>query len=174
MVQVARVQPIKRQDVLLAALGQLPEDVQAVIVGGVSEGVDQTYDERLRADAPPGRVTFTGGLPAGEVRAWYGRAAVAVNLSPVGLFDKAALESMAAGTPTIVTNAAFADLLGAWRDLLLIDGDLTPERLAERIAAVLALPDDQRAAMGDTLRENVVAAHSLDALMPRLVRTLGR
>ena len=40
-------------------------------------------------------------------------------MSPVGLFDKAALESMACGVPTIVGNPAFAPLLGDYADLLL-------------------------------------------------------
>ena len=46
--------------------------------------------------------------------------ATAVNLSPVGLFDKAALEGMAVGVPTLVTNEAFDPLLGADKPLLYV------------------------------------------------------
>lgn len=62
-------------------------------------------------------MTFAGNLPPEGVRDWYRRAAVAVNLSPVGLFDKAALEAMATGVPIIVSNPAFNSLLGdsGWR-----------------------------------------------------------
>lgn len=97
-----------------------------------------------------------------------------MNLSPPGLFDKAALESMAAGTPTLVCNPAFDDLLGAWRDTLRVGYPVEPDALTAKLRALLDLPPDERAAIGQMLRANVRAAHSLDALMPRLVRVLGR
>lgn len=176
ILHVARVQPIKRQDVLLDAMPHLPEHTQAVLVGAVPHSEDETYHQRLQARAAEpdliGRVRFAGGLPADEVRDWYYLAAAAVNLSPVGLFDKAPLESMATGLPTLVTNPAFDPLLGDWRDLLRLDDPPTPEQLAERLRAVLALPPTERATMGEALRANTVAAHSLDALIPRLANAL--
>jgi hypothetical protein len=51
---------------------------------------------------------------------------------------------------------------------------VAPDALTAKLRAVLALPPDERAAIGQTLRANVRATHSLDALMPRLVRVLGR
>ena len=176
VVQVARLQPIKRQNVLLEALNHLPEAVGADFIGAVPQGENNDYARGLQATAaalPTGRARFLGGRSAEQVREVYQQAAVAVNLSPVGLFDKAALESMAVGTPTIVTNPAFAPLLGEWRDLLLIEDILTPSVLAARIADVLALPLDALTEMGNTLRGHVIQAHSLHALMPRLARLLA-
>ena len=57
------------------------------------------------------RVTFAGRQSREEVIQWYQQATIAVNLSPIGLFDKAALESMACCVPTVVSNPAFDDLL---------------------------------------------------------------
>ena len=71
-----------------------------------------------------------------------GGRAVAVNMSPVGLFDKAALESMACGVPTVVCNPAFAPLLSERAGLLLTDGPGDARGLRERLASLLALSDD--------------------------------
>ncbi|MEM6529666.1 MAG: glycosyltransferase family 4 protein [Chloroflexota bacterium] len=176
VVQVARLQAIKNQDSLLHALAHLPENVHAAVIGAVPEGEDAGYLASLRKLQQDlgltERVQFTGGLSAERVRHHYRQAAVAVNLSPPGLFDKAALESMATGTPTIVSNPAFDDLLGDWCDLLRVDYPVEPEQLAQRIAGVIALPADAHNRMTATLRENVMAAHSLDALIPRLVKVI--
>lgn len=116
IVHVARLMPIKHQETLLRAVAT-GLDVRIAIIGAVPTGQDAAYEKRLRDLADElgiaDRVTFTGGLPAEAVRDWYRRAWAAVNLSPPGLFDKAALESMLIGTPTIVTNPAFDSLLGA-------------------------------------------------------------
>jgi glycosyltransferase involved in cell wall biosynthesis len=117
-------------------------------------------------------VTFAGGLPPDAVRDWYRRAAIAVNLSPLGLFDKAALESMAAGTPTIVSNPAFDSLLGDHVPSLRIDSPEDVEGLAARLRALLALAEDERRAIGNDIRGRVAATHSLERLMPRLVNIL--
>ncbi|PJF24674.1 MAG: hypothetical protein CUN53_16635, partial [Phototrophicales bacterium] len=99
-------------------------------------------------------------------------ATVAVNLSPPGLFDKAALESMAVGTPTMVSSAGFDDLLGEYAPLLRIPDPEDDRALADALRYVLALSMPERKAVGRALRERVVAAHSLDRLIPRLVSVL--
>lgn len=175
VVQVARLQPIKAQDVLLRAVAQVPE-AHAALIGAVHPDEGTAYAESLHVQAAPfaERVTFVGGLPAEQVRGWYHRAAVAVNLSPPGLFDKAALESMACGVPTLVSSPAFADLLGDWRDMLLLAHPVDADVLAERLRRLLAVSDDERRAIGADLRARVQSAHSLDALIPRLVGVLAR
>jgi len=116
-------------------------------------------------------VTFTGNLPAEGVRDWNRRAAVAVNLSPPGLFDKAALESMAVGVPTLVGSAAFDDVVCDER-LRVTDLD-DSATLATRLNDLLALRGNDRRMIGMALRERVVAAHSLDGLIARLVSVLN-
>ncbi len=113
------------------------------------------------------------GGPHAEAAALVRRSAVAVNLSPPGLFDKAALEGMFAGKPTLVTNADFAPLLDAAADLLLLPYEAGPEALAGRLARLLALTPEERAAIGAELRGRALAAHSLDSLMDRVVALMG-
>lgn len=175
VVQVARLMPIKHQTTLLRAVAQVP-DAHAVIVGDVPAGQEfyARYANSLHALAAElgiaDRVTFTGGLLASDVRDWYRWASVAVNLSPPGLFDKAALESMACATPTIVSSHAFDGLLGADADWLRIDTPEDVDGLAYRLNALLRLSPADRRALGEQARECVIAGHSLERLMPRLVR----
>jgi len=177
IVQVARLAQIKRQDALIRAAALLAEreDVGAFrvhLVGGpVQEEPDYpaALETLIRSFDPPPPVTLTGPLPHAEAVALLRRSAIAVNLSPPGLFDKAALEGMFAGKPTLVTNADFAPLLGDAADLLLLPYEAGPETLAERLARLLALTADERAALGAELRGRALAAHSLDSLMERIV-----
>jgi glycosyltransferase involved in cell wall biosynthesis len=175
IVHVARLMPIKHQATLLRAIADVP-DAHAVLVGDVPLEQDTSYRnqlEQLVDDLGIGdRVTLTGSQPPEVVRDWYRRAAVAVNLSPAGLFDKAALESMAVGVPTIVSNPAFVSLLGDEAPFLCIPAPDDDGALAERLKALLELSEAERTAIGERLRKRVVAAHSLEALIPRLIHVL--
>jgi glycosyltransferase involved in cell wall biosynthesis len=175
IVHVARLMPIKHQATLIRAIANLL-DAQAVFVGDVPTGQEGYRDyadslKKLAAELGVAqRVTFAGGLLAPAVRDTYRQATLAVNLSPVGLFDKAALESMATGVPTLVSTHAFDALLGDNPDQFRIDGPEDVDGLTARLRDLLALSPQQRAALGAIQRERVVAAHSLTQLMPRLVR----
>jgi glycosyltransferase involved in cell wall biosynthesis len=172
---VARLMPIKYHETLLRAVAEIPH-VQLAVVGNVPAGQDTSYLSSLqnltRTLGIADRVLFTGGLPPEGVRDIHRRAMVAVNLSPPGLFDKAALESMLCGVPTIVANPAFDPVLGDYAPLLRIANSDDTAGLAERLRALLApdfLDSAARQTMVQAIRERVQAAHSLDGLMDRLV-----
>lgn len=177
IVMIGRLSRIKRQDWLLRAASLLaarPEmgPFHVRLIGGPVKGAPD-YPAMLRAlaasldPAPP--VEFVGPLPYEQALAALAQSAIAVNLSPAGSFDKAALEPMVAGKPTIVTNPDLLPLLGDAADLLYLSGDAGDAALAERLAALLALSPDERAAIGADLRARTLAAHSLDGLMDRIV-----
>jgi len=173
IIHVARLMPIKNHATLLRAVAT-GIDADLYLIGDVPQGKSIAYVDELKALARQlgitDRVIFTGGLPPDIVRDWYRRAAVAVNLSPPGLFDKAALESMATGTPTVVSSAAFDSLLGDHALRITAPDDVAG--LAERLRTLLTLTPDARQTMGMQLRQHVVTAHSLEHLMPRLVNVL--
>ena len=175
VVHVARLMPIKHQATLIRAVAAAP-GWRAVLVGDVPPGKDLTYPGHLQALAAElgvsDRVTFAGALPAVGVRDAYRAGFAAVNLSPAGLFDKAALEAMACGLPALVSNPAFDDLLGEDVGLLRIAGPDDVDGLAERLRALSRMTDAEWRAIGLHLRERTVAAHSLDGLIARLVRVL--
>lgn len=175
VIHVARLMPIKGQETLLRAVAG-EADVAIVLVGDVLEGYPDDYKRRLRSLAEElglgNRALFTGNLPPQAVRDWYARATVAVNLSPVGLFDKAALESMSAALPTIVSNPAFDPILGEYAPLLRIAAPDDVDGLRERLRTLAAMPAEARALIGQRLRERVINHHDRDALIARLWRVL--
>lgn len=174
IVYVARLTEIKRQDVLIRAVADL--DCVVELVGDIPDGFGDRYKRDLLALVAElklnERVILAGAQSTQGVRDAYHRAVLAVNLSPPGLFDKAALEAMACSLPTLVTNAAFDPLLGDYVSLLRFDEADDPAHLKKRLQQLLALSAEERTAIGAELRAGVVAQHSLDHLMRRLVAVL--
>jgi glycosyltransferase involved in cell wall biosynthesis len=183
IVQVARIAPIKRQAVLLQAFIRLNDPTtRLVLVGEVlGEGATNAlYRKELELTAEragvANRVIFTGRQSPVQVRDWYRRAAIAVNLSPVGLFDKAVLESLACGLPTVVSNPAFATVYGTKRLVLFLapidsipeDASRQAEMLAQRLRATLDQRPAVLAALRAELRLAVVRGHSMEHLIRKL------
>lgn len=174
IVQVGRLMEIKHQDTLLRAAAEL--DAQIVLVGGVLEGFSDEYrrflyqlvDELNLAE----RVIFAGDLPPENVREEYRRADIAVNLTPLGSFDKAVLEGMACGLPSIVCNPAFDPLLAGYTPLLRCAAFDDVEGLRGRLRQLLAVSPEERAEIGRVLREGVVAGHGLEGLLDRVMDVL--
>jgi glycosyltransferase involved in cell wall biosynthesis len=171
IVQVARLTAIKHQHILLQAAQ--PLDCEVVLVGDLPDGYGDEYKKRLHALVDElgmrARVIFAGAQTPEQVRVWYQSAAAAVNLSPAGLFDKAALESMSCAVPTLVSNQAFAPLLGAYHEQLLVSAPDDVEGVRERLRGLLALSGTQREQIGQHLRGQVIAQHSLQALIRKLI-----
>lgn len=171
---VGRMSSIKKHDVLLEAAGLLKgENLRFVLVGAAANDTEAAYrDALLKRAAELGlsdeQFHFAGGLSADDLIPLYQGAAIATNLSPVGLFDKAALEAMLCGTPLIVTNPAFDDLLGDYHALLHL-AELSPQAVADKIQGVMALSPEDRIQMGMDLRERTAEAHGLTRLMRKMV-----
>lgn len=174
VVQVARLAAVKHQAATIQAVAGA--EARLALIGGVQPGYPRQYEAQLRELIQrlgfEERCQLLGDARAAEVLQWYRQATVAVNLSPAGLFDKAALESMACGVPTVVCNPAFAPLLGDHAPLLLTDGPQDARGLRERLARLFALSAAERTAIGAALRENVRREHSLPAMVERLVAVL--
>jgi glycosyltransferase involved in cell wall biosynthesis len=175
IVQVARLSPIKHQATLIRAIASIPNS-RALLIGDAlgTEGAQyrRTLEQLARGAGVADRIVFAGAQSPDGVRAAFRTGTASVNLSPPGLFDKAALESMAVTTPTLVTSAAFDDLLGEYAPLLRVDTPDDVVALSARLREVIALPLEARKRIGRALRERVVAAHSLDRLIARLLSVM--
>ncbi|GAB4450738.1 MAG: hypothetical protein Kow00120_21060 [Anaerolineae bacterium] len=180
VVMVARLAPSKHYRTMIRAAAQLRdeagmEDVRFVAVGGETP---EFPGHRAELEAEVARLglghcfRFTGGMPYSALPALYHRSAVALNLSPPGHFDKAALEAMLCAKPIVVANPAYTGLLGAHAPALLLEDPEDAGGLAARLAALLAAGPAARAAIGADLRRATYAAHSLDGLMDRLAALL--
>jgi D-inositol-3-phosphate glycosyltransferase len=110
---VGRIDPPKGVDVLLKAVGTLEgrEYVQVVIVGGQKEG-DEGVDRLRRVAEDLGidrQVSFRGPVPQADLPAYYSAADVCVLPSHYETFCLVILESLACGTPVIVTREGCAE-----------------------------------------------------------------
>jgi glycosyltransferase involved in cell wall biosynthesis len=174
IVQVARLTDIKHQHILLEAAHDL--DCEIVFVGDVPDGYDDNYKRHLQVQVHnmgiAEKVIFAGAQTPEQVRDWYHTATVAINLSPAGLFDKAALEGMACAVPTIVSNAAFQPVTDRYADMLHIPAPDDVKALRERLITLIAMPNEQRQLIGSALRQRVIAEHSLDQLIRRLISVM--
>ena len=102
------------------------------------------------------------------ISSWYGQCFAHVNLAPTGALDKAALEAMACGKPSLVANDSYSETLGCWKPQLLFrHGDATD--LAGRIRDLLDAPPAVRDKMGIELRQSVIERHSIAGLADGLV-----
>jgi D-inositol-3-phosphate glycosyltransferase len=152
---VGRVEPIKGIDILLRAVANLEctKDTELLIVGGNS-GRD-TEKERLQALSVElgieDIVTFTGPVKQALLPTYYSAADVFVLPSYSESFGLVALESMACGTPVVVSRVGGlktfvkngeTGYLIPWR---------CPEPFAQRLDMLLANPD-LREAMGKAAR----------------------
>jgi hypothetical protein len=79
---------------------------------------------------------------------------------------------MACDLPTIVSSSAFDGLLGDQAEMMRIHSPDDVEGLYARLRTLLALTPDARRSMMLDIRQRVIAAHSLEKLMPRLVNVL--
>jgi glycosyltransferase involved in cell wall biosynthesis len=179
---VGRVTPAKDPLTIVAAVAILVargHDVHLDVVGGELAAGDAAYARSLREAVELGglasRVALHGAVPYRAIPALYARATALVSASLTGSVDKVVLEGMASRRPVVTCNESFAAILaplGARAAALgFPPGDAGA--LAERLAALLALPVAERARLGDALAALVARDHEVEALMARLAREMA-
>ncbi len=182
IVSLARLSRIKRHETLIRAAALLRDKhgdppARFVIAGAPLPGHPRDYEEFLKEEIDRlrvgDRVTLWGAVPQEAVAAVFHDASIAVNNAPPGLFDKAVLEGMMCGVPSVVANAAFDHLMGDHVDLLRFDDGGDAAALAERLSRLLAMSVEERQAIGRELAVRAAASHSLDGLMDRLVALMA-
>ena len=152
---VGRIQPLKRLDVAVEALAQLPSAVgpageaQLVVVGGASgsDGPGELARIQARIDALglAGRVRFVPPQPHHLLSTWYRAADAVVVPSRSESFGLVALEAAACGTPVVAADVGgLTTLVDDGVTGFLVDGP-DPARYADRLAALLGDPDAARA-----------------------------
>ena len=108
-------------------------------------------------------------LPRQEISELLAGATALVNNMRPGAPDKVVYEACAACRPVIVSNPLFDELLDDLEPRLRFPLDDVDE-LATRIAAVGALDPTARTLLGQTLRERVLARHSVGSWADAIVR----
>ena len=167
---LGRLDPVKRADVFVEALAQIGKSskFRADIYGEPSEG-NESYAARVRAQAQPlvagGMLAFRGGIRHAQTPAVYTAHSIYVNVTPSGSFDKTIGEAMASGCVVATANDAVREVVPPE----LFVADSSAEAVARAIRAALALDSGGRTRVSARLREHILAEHSLNRLMERLV-----
>ena len=104
------------------------------------------------------RVRLLDAAPRSDVPALLAATDVLVNATHGAAADKVVFEAAACCTPVIAASPVFDGLLPD--DLRFRDGDAA--ELALRLAALAALPPERRRVLGEGLRGQVEAAHSVE------------
>jgi glycosyltransferase involved in cell wall biosynthesis len=156
---------------MLQELYTRKENFIFTIVGDPITEAEQQYAEKVKAAvasaAWKSQVVFAGPMPHADLPEFLKTQDVFLNLSTTGNMDKAGLEALAAGIPLLSSNPQFEGLLAPYG---LYVPSMHPKTLAEALLAFMQRPD-QPAALS-TLRNKVVAEHSLRRLIPRIIDLL--
>lgn len=175
LVSVGRISHSKQLAQLIEACAELyARGVGATLtlIGAPITKDDHAYKtlllEACKKHGIADRVSFPGGVSYEVLPEQLAQFDMFIHAGSTGSLDKALLESLAVGLPTISSNDAYPDVVGEYQDVLTYSaGDVA--ELVARIQAVRALSEKERRAMQDSLRETVKQKHSLSRLINAIV-----
>jgi glycosyltransferase involved in cell wall biosynthesis len=171
-ISVGRISPIKDILTLVRAAAIMRKrgfDFTCVLIGPELP-LDREYAARVRSEIKVLGLTsyfsFIGALTYREMPDYYRRAFLHINASPLGAFDKAALEAAASGTLSVAANPAIGEFFGTWAESLCFEYG-NPESLADRISALLAKSPTALHDLRNGIRESVCRSAGIEAFMVR-------
>jgi glycosyltransferase involved in cell wall biosynthesis len=177
IVAVGRVSRRKRLDLMIEALAWLKTAAPQYpftlrIVGPTLTRDDEAYAAELaamvRAAGLAGSVRLEGPMPVDRLPEIYASAFLHLNLSETGSLDKAILESLASGCPTLTSNEAAFDLLRDFPALQLRHG--TAQAIGAQIQRAY---EDRHLLAPDALRSIVDGRHDLNSYAERVCGILA-
>jgi glycosyltransferase involved in cell wall biosynthesis len=151
---LGRYSPAKGISTILRA-AQLVDGVNVEVHGAALNELERRHRRELEELGVP----LGDAVPRAQVPELLARADVLVNNMEAGAPDKVVYEAAAACLPVLASNPVFDELFAGYP--LSFERD-SAESLAERLRWFAALGEDERAAIGRTLRERVVRHHSVD------------
>src|SRR3989339_1896861 len=170
---LGRISPIKKPDLLIEALSNLPKDLD-YLVSFIGDPLpkDQKYYDDLKEGVKifnlASRVKFLPAVPNRETVELYNQYELFVNLTPSGSLDKTIFEAMACGTITIVSNQSLTDLKQI--DSFLVCGEGDEESLVLSLKYFLFLDEEKKKATEKQL-VSYSYQHSLNKTISRVLQT---
>jgi glycosyltransferase involved in cell wall biosynthesis len=165
VLSLGRYSPPKKLDELIEGVRIARSrgvDAYIDLYGTVGTPMLDGYKQELeRLVAQPGYefASVGGAVPRSEVPAAYARADVVA--SDFDSADKIVLEAGASCRPVLASHASFEGLFEGIEPPLSFERG-RPETFADRLEALAALSDEERHAIGRTLRERIGAQHSVE------------
>lgn len=176
---LGRISPIKKLEYLVAAAKTLDAagvGFELLIVGDPMSDRDREYQVNLEKAAGEllarGRIVFMRSIPNHKTPSLYNSSDVFVNLTPTGSLDKTTFEAMACETLVLVSNKVFRELLPEYLRELCLFEEGNVEDCTTKMQKLFTLNEPGKKRLGQELRSLVVAKHSLDALVLKLVQAL--
>jgi glycosyltransferase involved in cell wall biosynthesis len=166
LLHLGRINWKKGLDRLLHAMPLLPQAV-LVAAGNDEEGLRPRLEALARELGLADRVRFPGPVEGAGKWALLAGADLFVVPSLNENWGIAATEALAAGTPVVTTEGVGAAAFVREHGLGTVT-DGTPEALARAIAAWLARPPEERAAVGDRARRTVAEELSWRTVVQRM------
>ncbi|HEC30651.1 MAG TPA: glycosyltransferase [Candidatus Yonathbacteria bacterium] len=174
IISIGRISPVKNYETLIKAVEVLIKrgmKLEVNIIGGVGLPEQEQYLDVLKKMTKSKElesvIHFKGAVPNKDIITVLQKSDLFVNTSLTGSLDKAMLEAMSIGLPTLTCNEAMLEVLGDYkRKLMYNKKDF--EALAEKIVYIIGLNAKEKEKMSTDLRDIVVKDHSL----PRFVKMI--
>jgi len=161
--KVARFDPMKDHQGLLAAFAQVVEELPQARLACIGLGLEPGNPALAAALGPPlqGKVFLLGRRH--DVPRWLQAMDLHVSASAFGEgLSNAVGEAMSAGLPNVVTNVGDSAVLVGDTGRVVTPG--RPAALAEAVAAILSLEPAERLALGRAARERIELHYSMRAM----------
>ena len=180
ILSVGRLSPIKNYELLIDAVVCLretygKESLVVRIVGGDEGNAPQGYRSILQAridESGLGNIVkLVGPIPFGQIVGEYASASAHVNLCVTGGMDKAVLEGMACGVPTLVRNESFASMATVTSGLELLNSD-DVNLIAEQLLKLIRISDGDRKLIATGMWEAVDHFHGQEKFLLVLAETI--
>ncbi|MFA6106366.1 MAG: glycosyltransferase family 4 protein [Patescibacteria group bacterium] len=178
IITIGRISPSKDYETLIRAAEALVRQnakVKVDIIGGPGTPGQKEYLGKLREMVKEKKledaINFRGSLPNREIAPALNEADLFVNMGLTGSLDKAILEAMAAGLPILTCNEALEDVIGNYSGRLMYKKKDYME-LSEKIKYIMGLSSEERAKIGNDLREIVAKDHSLSDFIDKILAGL--
>lgn len=144
------------------------------IVGEPTNSAEEAYSSKLKQETSrrpyQAKVYMRGGLMHDNLPQVINLHDVFLNFGTTGNIDKAGLEALACGVPVFSTNEHFKEMLQPYG---LFISSTHPTLIAEAFEKYVNKGDKEKSAIAATLRNRVVAEHSLERLVPKIVALLS-
>jgi glycosyltransferase involved in cell wall biosynthesis len=178
VLSLGRYSPPKKLDEMIEGVRIARErgvDARIDLFGTAGSEAESAYKRELEGlVARPEYRAFAsvgGPIPRTELPPVYAQADVVA--SDFISTDKIVLEACSSCRPVIASHPAFDTLFAGIEPPLAFERG-RPETFADRIEALAALGDEQRRAIGETLRERVRSGHSVETWADAILRLVER
>jgi len=116
-------------------------------------------------------VKLVGPIPFGQIVSEYANASAHINLCATGGMDKAVLEGMACGVPTLVLNESFASMANVTSGLELLNSD-DITLIADQLLKLIRIPEGDRKLIGTGMWKVVNRSHGQEKFLRVLAETI--